>query len=152
MIFDPKTLPIASPALPFIADVILIAASGALVPNATIVRPMTICGMPNFLAIMDAPSTNQSAPFINMTNPTIKSDACAAMPQKSIPAEIVKRLKFIDTSKYIQLPLSSHKSNELSHVKSSDLTPEYDIIIIILCKQIYLSIFILHILQIVCRN
>ena len=39
---EPSTLPMASPALSFTADVILIAASGALVPNATIVKPMTI--------------------------------------------------------------------------------------------------------------
>ena len=53
IILEPSILPIASPALPLTADVILIAASGALVPNATIVRPMTICGMPNQLGWID---------------------------------------------------------------------------------------------------
>ena len=51
----------------------LTAASGALVPKDTIVRPTTNGGIPNALAILDAPSTKRSAHFINNTKPiTIK--------------------------------------------------------------------------------
>ena len=65
------TLPMVIPAFPVVAAVILTAASGALVPIATMVRPMTSCGIPNLAAIPAAPSTNQSAPLISMTNPKI---------------------------------------------------------------------------------
>ena len=66
----PTTFPTVMPALPFKAAVILTAASGALVPMATIVRPITNCGMPNLSAIPDVPSTNQSAPFTSSTKPS----------------------------------------------------------------------------------
>ena len=45
--------------------------SGADVPNATTVKPMTKSGTFNRLAKPDAPLTNQSAPKINTTKPTI---------------------------------------------------------------------------------
>ena len=54
---------------PFNAAVTLTAASGALVPNATIVSPINNDGILNFLAIDDAPDTNPSAPLINNKNP-----------------------------------------------------------------------------------
>jgi hypothetical protein len=54
------------------AAVILTAASGMLVPIATIVRPMISCGIPSFFAILAAPSTNQSAPFTRNKKPTNK--------------------------------------------------------------------------------
>ena len=41
----PMTLPMEIPAFPFATDVILMAASGALVPKATMVRPITNCGI-----------------------------------------------------------------------------------------------------------
>ena len=66
----PTTLLTASSALPLIPAVILMAASGALVPKATIVRPITICGMPSLPARLEEPSTNTSAPFIRSTKPT----------------------------------------------------------------------------------
>ena len=69
----PRTLPIEISALPEIAPVILTAASGALVPIATIVRPMISSEIPNFLAKPEAPSTKKSAPFIRNINPTISS-------------------------------------------------------------------------------
>ena len=50
--------------LPFIAEIKLTASSGALVPRDTIVRPTITDGIPIFLAIEEAPSTNMSAPFI----------------------------------------------------------------------------------------
>ena len=70
--FEPITLLIAISLLPVSADVILTAASGALVPIATIVRPITTDGTRNNRATADAPSTKKSAPLINKTNPTIR--------------------------------------------------------------------------------
>ena len=52
------------------AAFMLTAASGALVPIATMVRPTTISGILHFTAILDAPSTNISAPFIINTKPS----------------------------------------------------------------------------------
>ena len=68
-IFDPTTFAIAMSFWPFNAAVTLTAASGALVPNATIVSPINNDGILNFLAIDDAPDTNPSAPLINNKNP-----------------------------------------------------------------------------------
>ncbi len=65
----PRMLPIAMPVVPANAAEMLIAASGALVPNATMVSPMTICGIWNFSAMPDAPSTKKSAPFIKIKKP-----------------------------------------------------------------------------------
>ena len=59
--------------LPFKPAVILTAASGAEVPNATNVNPIIIVGILKNLAIFDDPSTNISAPLINNTNPKISS-------------------------------------------------------------------------------
>ena len=54
------------------APVILTDASGALVPNATMVNPIIKLGIFNDFAIEDAPSTNQSAPLINKMKPITK--------------------------------------------------------------------------------
>ena len=61
-IFDPTILPKANPVLPFRAETTDVNSSGALVPIATIVRPMTISGMFIFRAMAAAPSVNLSAP------------------------------------------------------------------------------------------
>ena len=66
----PTTFPTVISTFPFKAAVRLTAASGALVPMATIVRPITSCGIPNLSASPDAPSTKKSAPFTNKINPT----------------------------------------------------------------------------------
>ena len=71
--FDPTTLATLISFWPARDDVILTAASGADVPMATIVRPITIDGTLNFLAMEAAPSTNKSAPFIRKKKPMIKS-------------------------------------------------------------------------------
>ena len=63
---------IAISLLPDRPAVMLTAASGALVPIATIVNPIIIEGTLNFFAIDEAPSTNISAPFISNTKPIIK--------------------------------------------------------------------------------
>ena len=69
----PTILPTVIPALPFIPAVMLTAASGSDVPIATIVSPITSCGIPNFPASAAAPSTNTSAPFTSATKPAISS-------------------------------------------------------------------------------
>ena len=72
----PTTFPIVIPAFCCMAAVILTAASGILVPIATIVRPMISWGIPSFLAMLAAPSTNQSAPFTRKIKPTNKIIIC----------------------------------------------------------------------------
>ena len=70
--FEPTTLATLISFCPDNEDVILTAASGALVPIATMVSPIVIDGILNFLAIEAAPSTNKSAPFIRKKKPIIK--------------------------------------------------------------------------------
>ena len=72
----PRTFPTAISALPLTAAEILIAASGELVPIATIVRPITSLDIPARSAIPAAPSTNQSAPLTSRANPAIKMRIC----------------------------------------------------------------------------
>lgn len=64
-------LAIAISLLPLMAAVILTAASGALVPKATIVNPIIKGEILKNLAIDEAPETKVSAPFINSINPII---------------------------------------------------------------------------------
>ena len=52
------------------------ASSGAPVPKATMVRPMSCFDTLKFEAMLLAPSTNQSAPLIKMTKPPTKSKTC----------------------------------------------------------------------------
>ena len=75
--------PIVIPAFPFNAELILTAASGILVPMATMVSPTTSWGIPNRSAIPDAPSTNQSAPFTSIKKPNTSNNTCKII---SIPA------------------------------------------------------------------
>ena len=65
----PITLLTAIALFPVIADVMETAASGALVPNATIVKPTIIVGIFKRDAMLLAPSTKKSDPFIKNTNP-----------------------------------------------------------------------------------
>lgn len=51
--------------------VTLTAAYGALVPKATIVKPIIKDGIPKDFAILEQPSTNKSAHFIKTINPII---------------------------------------------------------------------------------
>lgn len=69
-IFDPTTLLMAISLLPPSAALILTDASGALVPMATIVRPMMTLGTFKILASEELPSTKKSAPFTKSTKPT----------------------------------------------------------------------------------
>gem|GEM_PF-5702507 len=64
-------LPTERPTLPFIAPKNETTISGALVPIATIVIPITMSDMPKRLAILDDPSTRKLAPMIIIAKPRI---------------------------------------------------------------------------------
>ena len=70
-IFDPTTFPKEILFIPFRDAVTLTAAYGALVPNATIVKPIIKDGIPKDLATLEHPSTKRSAHFIRTINPII---------------------------------------------------------------------------------
>ena len=80
MMFEPKILVIARSVVPCATDIIFTTNSGIEVPNATTVRPMIRSLIPNRLAIADAPSTNQSAPFTKATKPMVISTIATHMP------------------------------------------------------------------------
>ena len=65
----PTTLPNAISALPFSAETILTVSSGADVPNATIVSPITRLDIWKRLAIEAAPSVRALAPINIRANP-----------------------------------------------------------------------------------
>ena len=67
---EPMTLLMAISLLPDREAMILTEASGALVPNATIVRPMIMDGTRSVFAMEEHPSTNRSAPFTRNTKPS----------------------------------------------------------------------------------
>ncbi len=73
----PTMFPMARSGVPFMADTMETKNSGIDVPIATIVRPMTICGIPSFVAKPTAPFVSQSALFNTTTMPKIKSSICA---------------------------------------------------------------------------
>ena len=60
---------------PFIAAIIFTTNSGADVPNATMVKPITKSDTWYFLANADAPLISQFAPKIKDTNPPITNKA-----------------------------------------------------------------------------
>ena len=66
----PKILPMAMSVFPWMLAIMLTINSGADVPNATMVSPITKDEMPNFLATEEAPSTKKLAPLIRKTKPT----------------------------------------------------------------------------------
>ena len=68
----PTTFPIAMSALPFRADDTLTVSSGAEVPKATMVRPMTMDGMRKRLAMDAAPSVRPLAPKRMRRRPPIR--------------------------------------------------------------------------------
>ena len=67
--FEPNTLPIAMPLLPFFAATTLVASSGRDVPPATIVSPITASLTPSCCATKVAESTNRLLPIINPAKP-----------------------------------------------------------------------------------
>lgn len=72
-IFDPMMFPNDTSSAPDNADVILTAASGNEVPNATTVKPMMSEDILKNFAMEDAPSTKKSAPLTKITKPANKS-------------------------------------------------------------------------------
>lgn len=68
----PTTLPIASSALPWIADMRLMTNSGAEVPNATTVSPIMRSETPQRFAIADAPSVRIFAPTRISASPNMR--------------------------------------------------------------------------------
>jgi hypothetical protein len=58
---EPTALPMASPLSPCQAAMAETSISGAEVPKATTVRPITMVEMPRLRARSDAPATNRSA-------------------------------------------------------------------------------------------
>ena len=70
-ILEPTTLLIAISLEPWRAAVTLTATSGALVPSATIVKPIIKLGTLKFLARAELPSTKKSAPLIKAIKPMI---------------------------------------------------------------------------------
>ena len=72
----PITFPSTISALLEIIDLTETANSGALVPKATIVRPISIFDNLKFCAKDAAPSTKTSAPLIKITKPTISNIIC----------------------------------------------------------------------------
>ena len=69
-IFEPMTLPTAMSGVPLMADIRLTNSSGAEVPAATMVRPMTISGTRIPRASEEAPSVRRSAPHKTRAIPT----------------------------------------------------------------------------------
>ena len=67
---EPFTLASAISVEAFIAAVTLTMSSGALVPNATMVRPTTSAGIRSASASWPPPRTNSSAPTTRNTRPT----------------------------------------------------------------------------------
>ena len=76
IILLPMTLPRSMSVLPSTMEVIETASSGAPVPKATTVRPMSCFETLKFEATEEAPSTSQSAPLIKITKPPTKSKIC----------------------------------------------------------------------------
>ena len=68
----PTTLPIAISALPLMDDNKLMTNSGADVPKATMVKPITKSEIRNFFATAAEPSVNALAPIRISANPPIK--------------------------------------------------------------------------------
>ena len=66
----PTTLPMAKSGEPLRADITLTVNSGAEVPKATIVSPITKGEILSLAASDEAPRTKPSAPPIKMTKPT----------------------------------------------------------------------------------
>ena len=79
MMLLPMTLPRSISVLPLTIEVIETASSGAPVPKATMVRPMSCLLTLKLEAIDEAPSTSQSAPLIKMTKPPTRSRTCKSI-------------------------------------------------------------------------
>ena len=63
IIHDPTTLPRAISLFPFRAAIMEVASSGALVPTAIIVKPISVSESPKLVATVTAPSTRSLPPI-----------------------------------------------------------------------------------------
>ena len=72
----PITVAIKTSVLPEIREANETASSGALVPKATMVRPMSCLGTLKLEAVDEAPSTSQSAPLTSRAKPITKNRIC----------------------------------------------------------------------------
>ena len=107
----PTMFPMVISAFPLTAAVMLTAASGALVPMATMVSPMTSCDMPSRPAISEAPSTKRSAPFTRSTNPRTNNNSENTIPMPTCPPFFQKPaafVRFLQTEKISGLQKSEH--------------------------------------------
>ena len=75
----PMTLPRSMSDLPSMSEANDTASSGALVPKATIVRPIKSFEILKCEAVDEAPSIIQSAPLMRITKPTTRSKICNAI-------------------------------------------------------------------------
>ena len=104
------TFPSTMSPLPLSNDFTLTANSGALVPKATMVRPIRILDTLKFSAIPLAPSTKKSAPFISTTKPIINkilpiiiqsiSDEYYENLQKETDNEVINYFYLMDDDDY----------------------------------------------------
>ena len=76
IILLPITLPSSMSVEPEARELMETASSGALVPKATIVRPIKVLLTLKLVAMDDAPSTSQSAPLIKIIKPMISNATC----------------------------------------------------------------------------
>ena len=90
--FEPTTLPSAMSGVPFRADTKLTNSSGADVPAATIVSPITISGTFIRRASPDAPSVSRSAPQSTRATPTIINTMSNSIIFSNLAAKVVKKL------------------------------------------------------------
>lgn len=79
IILLPITLPRSMSEEPEASEEMETASSGALVPKATMVRPIKVLLTLKFVATEEEPSTSQSAPLIKSINPIISITICNAI-------------------------------------------------------------------------
>ena len=94
--FDPSTLPSASPGLPRSAAATDAASSGSEVPMATMVSPITVSLMLNSRAMSIAPVTSKLPPPTSSTSPPRNASAAqwiarTASSSSSAPASSLGR-------------------------------------------------------------
>ena len=115
-IFEPTTLLMAISLLPARAALMLTEASGALVPMATMVRPMMTLGTFRIPAKEELPSTKKSAPLIRSINPTsnnMYSISCPFLRCRSYLYKKYKNIKIetLTASKMIDKSLVAYNNN-----------------------------------------
>ncbi len=92
MMLLPMTLPTATSPLPDSDACRLTPSSGALVPNATTVSPMTSGEIRNAAASDAAPRTSSSPPTTSKTNPTMMERASNMFSVKKRKTRILKQV------------------------------------------------------------